>query len=144
MLKRAEGRGAARRGARRRELRSEEEQELSEAFHLFDSEGTGRIDYHELKVAMRSLGFNVKKAEVLQLMEQYDLTRPLPPSLHSHVTVPPLSPPPTTPPSAARTGQVTFSDFLEIMTDKISARTPEEELMQAFELFDEVGEGWVG
>ena len=29
-------------------------------FDLFDAEKTGRIDYHELKVCMRALGFDVK------------------------------------------------------------------------------------
>ena len=33
----------------------------SEAFDLFDTDKSGSIDYHELKVAIRALGFDVKK-----------------------------------------------------------------------------------
>ena len=32
----------------------------------------GAIDYHELKVAMRALGFDLKKAEVLKLLREND------------------------------------------------------------------------
>jgi Ca2+-binding EF-hand superfamily protein len=32
-----------------------------EAFDLFDTDKSGSIDYHELKVAIRALGFDVKK-----------------------------------------------------------------------------------
>lgn len=38
------------RGGRRRELREEQKIEIKEAFELFDSEKTGKMDYHELKV----------------------------------------------------------------------------------------------
>lgn len=30
------------------------------------------IDYHELKVAMRALGFDLKKAEVLKILRDFD------------------------------------------------------------------------
>jgi centrin-3 len=60
--------------AARRALSEDQRTELKEAFDLFDTEKTGRIDYHELKVAMRSLGFDVKKAEVLLLMNQHDVS----------------------------------------------------------------------
>ena len=43
-------RGAVRKPVKRRELTDEQKQELREAFDLFDSEQSGRIDYHELKV----------------------------------------------------------------------------------------------
>ena len=46
---------------RRQELTDEQKQEIKEAFELFDTDKTGTIDYHELKVAMRALGFDVKK-----------------------------------------------------------------------------------
>ena len=46
---------------RRPELTEEQRQEIKEAFDLFDTDKTGTIDYHELKVAMRALGFDVKK-----------------------------------------------------------------------------------
>ena len=46
---------------RRQELSEEQKQEIKEAFDLFDTDKTGTIDYHELKVAMRALGFDVKK-----------------------------------------------------------------------------------
>ena len=56
----------------RHELSEEQKQEIKEAFDLFDTDKTGTIDYHELKVAMRALGFDVKKQEVLNLMKEYD------------------------------------------------------------------------
>ena len=50
----------------------EQKQEIKEAFDLFDTEKSGSIDYHELKVTLRALGFDVKKADVLKLMREYD------------------------------------------------------------------------
>jgi hypothetical protein len=37
----------------------------SRAFELLDTDKDGSIDYHELKVAMRALGSDPKKAELL-------------------------------------------------------------------------------
>ena len=56
----------------RQELSDEQKQEIKEAFELFDTDKTGTIDYHELKVCMRALGFDVKKQEVLNLMREFD------------------------------------------------------------------------
>ena len=39
---------------------------------MFDTEKTGTIDYHELKVTMRALGFEVKKSEVISLIKEFD------------------------------------------------------------------------
>ena len=52
---------AARKKPKLKELTPEEDRELQEAFNLFDSDSSGTIDYRELKVAMRALGFAVKK-----------------------------------------------------------------------------------
>ena len=98
----------------RQELSDQQKQEIKEAFDLFDTDKTGTIDYHELKVAMRALGFDVKKQEVLQLMKEYD---------------------------RENSGQIEYHDFLEIMTQKISERDPVEEILKAFKLFDEDNSG---
>lgn len=58
----------------RPELTDEQKQEIKEAFELFDTDKDGRIDYHELKVAMRALGFDMKKAEVLKILRDHDKT----------------------------------------------------------------------
>ena len=60
-------------GARRKkfELTEEQRQEIREAFELFDSDKNGLIDPHEMKVAMRALGFDAKKDEVLRMMDEY-------------------------------------------------------------------------
>lgn len=50
----------------------DQRQEIKEAFELFDTDKDGAIDYHELKVAMRALGFDMKKAEVLKLLRDND------------------------------------------------------------------------
>ena len=98
----------------RQELSDEQKQEIKEAFDLFDTDKTGTIDYHELKVAMRALGFDVKKQEVLSLMKEFD---------------------------REGSGQIEYMDFLEIMTNKISQRDPVEEILKAFKLFDEDNTG---
>lgn len=54
------------------ELSEEQKAEIREAFELFDTDKTGRIGAHELKVAMRALGFDVKKQEVLRLIDDVD------------------------------------------------------------------------
>ncbi|KAJ1608556.1 EF hand-containing protein [Cryptosporidium canis] len=112
------GGAAAGAGSRRRRLRNEisdeQKQEIKEAFELFDTEKTGRIDYHELKVAMRALGFEVKKAQVLEIMREYD---------------------------KSGSGQVEYKDFVEIMTQKILERDPREEILKAFKLFDDDNTG---
>jgi hypothetical protein len=54
------------------ELSEDQKQEIKEAFELFDTDKDGSIDYHELKVAMRALGFDLKKAEVLKLLRDHD------------------------------------------------------------------------
>ena len=47
-------------------------EEIKEAFHLFDTDGSGSIDVRELKAAMRALGFQVKKAEIRQMIADID------------------------------------------------------------------------
>jgi Ca2+-binding EF-hand superfamily protein len=54
------------------DLTDEQRQEIKEAFDLFDTDKDGAIDYHELKVAMRALGFDLKKAEVLKILRDHD------------------------------------------------------------------------
>ncbi|CZT98531.1 centrin-3 [Plasmodium falciparum NF54] len=94
----------------RNEITDEQKNEIKEAFDLFDTEKTGKIDYHELKVTIRALGFDIKKADVLDLMREYDKTN---------------------------SGHIDYNDFLDIMTQKISERDPTEEIIKAFKLFDD-------
>jgi len=54
------------------ELLNEQKQEIREAFSLFDMNNDGKLDYHELKVAFRALGFNLSKREVLDIIHEYD------------------------------------------------------------------------
>lgn len=95
---------------KRRELTDEQKDEIKEAFELFDTDKDKEIDYHELKVAMRALGFEVKKVDVLKILKDYD---------------------------REGTGKITFEDFREVVTDRILERDPKEEILKAFKLFDD-------
>ena len=63
---------------------------------------------------MRALGFDVKKPEIVELMNEYDWEG---------------------------TGSIEYADFLDIMTTKIRNRDPVEEILKAFKLFDEDNTG---
>ncbi|KAM4052367.1 centrin-3 [Anomaloglossus baeobatrachus] len=99
---------------KKRELSEEQKQEIKDAFDLFDTDKDKAIDYHELKVAMRALGFDVKKADVLRILKDYD---------------------------SEATGRISFEDFNEVVTDLILDRDPQEEMMKAFKLFDDDDSG---
>ncbi|EJD54519.1 Ca2+-binding EF-hand superfamily protein [Auricularia subglabra TFB-10046 SS5] len=102
---------AKRRAAHARpELSDEQKQEIKEAFELFDTNKDGALDYHELKVAMRALGTDLKKPEVLKLLRDHDKTGE---------------------------GLMVYDDFLKIMTERILERDPHEEIKRAFSLFDD-------
>ncbi|XP_077318533.1 centrin-3 isoform X1 [Lithobates pipiens] len=99
---------------KKRELTEEQKQEIKDAFDLFDTDKDKAIDYHELKVAMRALGFDVKKADVLRILKDYD---------------------------GEATGKISFDDFNEVVTDLILERDPQEEMLKAFKLFDDDDSG---
>mmetsp|Transcript_113972 Transcript_113972/g.300908 ORF Transcript_113972/g.300908 Transcript_113972/m.300908 type:complete len:182 (-) Transcript_113972:76-621(-) len=94
----------------KRPVTKEQRQEIKEAFDIFDSERTGRMDYHELKVAVRAMGFEIKKAEALDLMARYD---------------------------REESGYIGYDAFEEIMAARYAAQDPMDEIKKAFELFDE-------
>ncbi|EKU22709.1 centrin 3 [Nannochloropsis gaditana CCMP526] len=92
----------------RYQLTLEQKEEFTTSFQLFDTDGKGAIDLHELKVLMRALGFNIPKREVVALVREIDPT--------NH-------------------GMVSFDTYLEVMTDMASRRDPLEEMKKAFLLF---------
>ena len=101
---------------KRREVTTQQLQEVNEAFQLLDSDKDSKIDYYELKVALKALGFDVKKDEILRLFRSYD---------------------------PQDTGHISRDDFIEISRDMILKRDPMEELENAFKLFDRDDQGGI-
>ena len=91
--------------------------EMEEAFNVFDSEKTGSIDYHELKVAIRALGFSVRREEVQRLAAMVD---------------------------RKQDGRIDFEGFRAIVTRKIEERDPNDEIESIFALLDTEGTGKIG
>ncbi|KAI9769738.1 MAG: Calcium-binding component of the spindle pole body (SPB) half-bridge, partial [Candelina submexicana] len=99
-------------------------------FGLFDLDKDKKIDYHELKVAMKALGFDLPKSEILSILQTHGV--PSTPSASST----------TTSKFAAPTRLLLpLSSFQALMSQRILARDPREEILRAFELFDEGGKG---
>ena len=89
-------------------LTEEQRQEIKEAFDLFDTDGSGKIDAKELKVAMRALGFESKKEEIRKIINNID---------------------------KEGSGQIDYRDFTDLMVIKMQERNPEDEMRKAFKLF---------
>lgn len=119
---------------KKRELTDLEKQEIHEAFKLFDTDNDDKINYNELKVALRALGFEVKKPDVQKLMADYD---------------------------EENTGKITVESFNEIgilllpsyiikfylnyyiAKGMILDRDPQEDMRRAFRLFSEESSGQI-
>ena len=53
-------------------LSEEQIEELRDVFNHFDNDHSGSIDYRELEIAMRSLGFEVEREELLEMISDVD------------------------------------------------------------------------
>lgn len=103
------------RGKPKSGLDDEAQEEIKEAFNLFDTEGKGVIDVRELKAAFRALGFQVKKAEIRQMF--IDMDKDL------------------------SSATITYDEFVEMVTPRMQNRDSREEIMKVFALFDDDNTG---
>lgn len=110
---------------------------LSQQFSLFDLDKDAHIDYHELKVALKALGFDLPKPEILQILQTHGIPAS---QLHNQPgsKAPQSSQPTFTGPSRLLLSQQSFQ---LVAAQRILARDPREEILRAFELFDSEGKG---
>lgn len=111
------GRAACERGSIMAERLSEEKiAEFKEAFSLFDRDGDGRITTKELGTVMRSLGQNPTEAELQDMAVEVDTDG---------------------------SGTIDFPEFLSLMARKMRDTDSEEEMREAFRVFDKDGNGYI-
>lgn len=123
-----------------RELTDDQRLEIREAFDLFDTDKDGAIDYHELKVAMRALGFDLKKAEVLKLLRDYDKRGEGVMVYDDFLKISAWDlycPSRSARGRDAHDGLNPLSSCTRPVTQHLLARDPREEIRRAFELFDD-------
>ncbi|KAB8336792.1 hypothetical protein FH972_021101 [Carpinus fangiana] len=118
-------------------LTEDQREEIAESFALFDFDKDKRIDYHELKVAMKALGFEVPKSDVLALLQTHGVPSQ---AQQSQQQVAPGQPGKA---SAYQHSKLLLplQAFQHIMAERMLARDPRDEILRAFELFDEGGKG---
>jgi centrin-1 len=106
-------------------LTDEQRQEIKEAFDLFDTDETGKIDAKELKVAMRALGFQPSNEEVKRMIADCSAGKQHTKDGSSSV-------------SSGGSGMcIEYPEFLEMMKVKVGNRDGKEEVLKAFRLFDD-------
>ena len=91
------------------QLTEEQIAEFKEAFSLFDKDGDGTITTKELGTVMRSLGQNPTEAELADIINEVD---------------------------ADGNGTIDFPEFLTMMARKMKDTDSEEEILEAFKVFD--------
>ncbi|KAH3902974.1 calmodulin SCDLUD_000574 [Saccharomycodes ludwigii] len=97
-------------------LTEEQIAEFREAFTLFDKDKNGSISSSELATVMRSLGLSPSEAEVADLMNEIDING-------NHT--------------------IEFGEFLALMSRQLKSNDSEQELLEAFKVFDKNGDGMI-
>lgn len=108
---------AARPLARRAELSNEQQEEIKEAFELFDSDGVGSVERRDLKVLLRALGYDPRREQVTRLLSQAGV--------------------------GSRVTRIQFKEFLVLMSNLINEKEIRDEMAKAFNLFDVDGTGGI-
>lgn len=90
--------------------------EFQEAFCLFDKDGDGCITLDELATVIQSLGQNPIKEELQDMINEVDING---------------------------NGTIEFGEFLSLMARKIKETDAEEELKEAFKVFDKDQNGYI-
>ncbi|EEH40670.1 centrin-3 [Paracoccidioides lutzii Pb01] len=125
------------------DLAEEQREEINEAFTLFDLDRDRHLDYHELRVALRALGFTLSKPDLISLLTTYGVPRNAQQQSQSQQQRT----------AGQRTGNeqpphpssllMPLSAFQTVTARKILERDPREEILRAFDLFDEGGKGFI-
>ncbi|OOQ90066.1 Cell division control protein 31 [Penicillium brasilianum] len=125
-------------------LTEEQREEINEAFTLFDLDRDRHLDYHELRVAFRALGFTLSKQELISLLTTYGVPRPQVQQQQS-ATNPQQQPKLNTASNPQHPSNLLMplSSFQAVTALKILERDPRDEILRAFELFDEGGKGFI-
>jgi calmodulin len=95
-------------------LTNEQKEEFHEAFSLFDYREEDKIESKDLGTVLRSLGIHTTDEEKILFIERF-----------------------------SKKGYISFQDFLKIVTAKTAETSPEEELLEAFKLFDNEKRGYI-
>jgi Ca2+-binding EF-hand superfamily protein len=95
--------------AERPGLTEDEVEEIREAFNLFDTDGSGRIDPKELKAAMQSLGFESKNPTIYQMIADLE--------------------------NEGR--EIDFEEFLDAITSRLGDKETKKGINKIFDLFDD-------
>ncbi|XP_064638085.1 calmodulin-A-like [Lineus longissimus] len=98
------------------QLSEEQIAEFREAFSLFDKDNDGTINTTEMGTVMRSLGQNPTLAELDEMIAEVD---------------------------KSGSGTIDFPEFLTMVARKIKDCDSEEEVKQAFRVFDKDGNGFI-
>ncbi len=91
-------------------LSADEIEEIKEAFDIFDTDNSGEIAASELINAMKSLGFDTKNPAIFNMIKDFDQDG---------------------------NGVISFDEFLDMMTARISDRNTRDDLRRVFNLFDD-------
>jgi calmodulin len=91
-------------------------EECKEVFDLFDKDKDGAITQKEIADVLRTLGANPTKEEIEMIFKETDTDN---------------------------SGKIEFEEFMDLFKSKISFPGLEEDLIEAFRLFDREGSGTV-
>ncbi|XP_022742713.1 calmodulin-like isoform X1 [Durio zibethinus] len=97
-------------------LYEEQVAEFQEAFSLFDKDGDGCITMEELAIAIKSLDQNPTEEELQNMINEVDTDG---------------------------NGTIEFGEFLNLMARKMKEADAEEELKEAFRVFDKDQDGYI-
>ena len=102
-------------------------------FSLFDLDRDRHLDYHELRVALRALGFSLPKPEILEILKANGTQRQQVPKTARQD------------PQAIHPSMLVISQqaFMQVAAQKVVARDPREEIDRAFDLFDSEQKGFI-
>ncbi|CCW70565.1 unnamed protein product [Phytomonas sp. Hart1] len=100
-------------------ISEEHKLELRKAFDMFDTQGIGRIQAREVKVAFYALGYDVTDGELRQLLQD----------VHANLS--------------DGDGMVDFNEFFSVLTRKMTSKESRIEPVRAFKQIDEDDKGYI-
>ncbi len=95
----------------RQEISTEENEDLRQAFDLFDIKENGKIDPSEIKETMKQLGFDLKNPTIYNIIKDLDTEE------------------------SKKNGGLSFSEFSEIIQKRLGDRDTKEGVRRIFYLF---------